>query len=118
MWLITTDGFYSVVEKPEDRGTDMLTIRARVASDLDRLRERFLPTLGATGKDGGTDYKFRARAPRKDIADAMSKIAMSLDYSNFKSAVAKRQGKEREQLYHGLWNVLLKLQTDPVHNKK
>ena len=35
MWLFTTVGFFSVVQKP---GTDKLTVRARVAPDLDRLR--------------------------------------------------------------------------------
>ena len=37
MWIFTTIGFFSIVRKP---GTDFLTVRARVASDLDDLRRQ------------------------------------------------------------------------------
>ena len=57
MWLFTPDGFYSIVQKP---GYDHLTVRSRVASDLDILREKFMPTLSATDEGTGTDYRFRA----------------------------------------------------------
>jgi len=30
MWMLTTFGFFSIVEKPEDRAAGRLTIRARV----------------------------------------------------------------------------------------
>ena len=40
MWLFTTFGFFSAVQKP---GDDFLTIRGRSAKDLDRLREKYLP---------------------------------------------------------------------------
>lgn len=36
MWLFTTVGFFSIVQKPRQSG---LTIRAWVATDLDSLRE-------------------------------------------------------------------------------
>jgi hypothetical protein len=35
MCIFTTIGFFSIVQKPR---TDFLTVRARVASDLDDLR--------------------------------------------------------------------------------
>ena len=43
MWLFTNFGFFSVVQKPGERD---LTVRSRLRSDLERLRERYLPTLG------------------------------------------------------------------------
>ena len=52
MWLFTTIGFFSVVQKPRQSG---LTIRARVAADLGQLRERYLPSLSATIVGAGTD---------------------------------------------------------------
>ena len=45
MWLFTRFGFFSIVRKP---GDDNLTVRARVAADLDALREQYLPELSAT----------------------------------------------------------------------
>lgn len=108
MWLITTRGFFSIVEKPGDRAAGMLTIRARVRADLEALRE-VLPALGDITDKGGTDYPFRARAPREAVAAAMADLVATLDYDNFKTAVADRQGQEREDTYHKVWSVLYAL---------
>ncbi len=110
MWLFTTSGFYSIVEKPWDRKTGTLTVRARVAADLDRLRADALPALGPTVESPGADYRFRAQAPREAVALAMARLARDLDYDNFKSAVGRAQGREREHLYHGVWSAATKLQ--------
>ena len=42
MWLFTTSGFFSIVQKT---GDVHLTVWARVAADLDALRQRYLPAL-------------------------------------------------------------------------
>jgi hypothetical protein len=42
MWLFTNIGFFRIVQKS---GNDFITIRARVASDLDSLRKKFMPGL-------------------------------------------------------------------------
>jgi ADP-ribose pyrophosphatase YjhB (NUDIX family) len=118
MWVITNFGFYSIVEKPDDQQDCTLTIRARVKTDLEDLRERYLPTLGLISEDTGTDYKYRARAPRLDISSALSQIALDIDYSNFKNSVAETQGADRAKLYHRLWDVLYGLQSTKVANAK
>jgi polar amino acid transport system ATP-binding protein len=43
MWLITPEGFFSIVEKATDKASGTLTVRARVASDLEALRGGSLP---------------------------------------------------------------------------
>jgi hypothetical protein len=96
MWLLTPFGFFSIVQKHDD--DDTLTVRARVRSDLINLKATLLPELGKIGESHDTDYRFRAKAPRKAVADAMSKMAMTLDYSNFKDQVAKVQGGKRAPL--------------------
>jgi 8-oxo-dGTP pyrophosphatase MutT (NUDIX family) len=112
MWLMTTVGFFSIVQKPEDRKTGDLTVRARVRSDLERLRDQFLPSMGPIKEHAGTDYRFRAKAPKGDVAVALANIATKLDYPNFKDEVAKRQGKARASAYGKVWNVLYQLQDD------
>jgi hypothetical protein len=97
MWVITNCGFFSVVEKPDDKRERTLTIRARVRADLENLREGYLPALGPISEDAGTDYKYRARAPRLALASALSQIALDIDYSNFKDSVAKSQGSPSAQ---------------------
>ncbi len=109
-------GFFSVVQKPGDAD---LTVRARVAADLDRLRELYLPKLSPTIAHAGTDYPFRAKASRAAFSVAMAKLAEAIDYSNFKNEVAKVSGKKRAAIYGGVWQHLLALEeVAPLPAKK
>ena len=108
MWIISTVGFFSVVQKQGQAG---LTIRSRVLADLERLREQYLPTLGKIIDFGGTDYPFRAVASRAAVAAAVGKIAKDVRYDNFKKAIAEAQGPDRHNVYGEVWRVLLRLQT-------
>lgn len=107
MWLFTRDGFYSVVDKaPEGK----LCVRARAAEDLDLLRSSYLPTLGRTIKNAGTDYPFRAFADREAVAEAAAAAVRDITYANFKNEVRARRGDEREGVYHSVWAALLRLE--------
>ena len=110
MWLITTTGFYSVVQKPWDRKLGTLTVRARARADLEALRADSLPELGEVLEDADADYRFRAQAPKAAVARAAQAPVAAIDYDNSKSAVGKRQGKEREQIYHKAWHSLYEIQ--------
>jgi hypothetical protein len=112
MWLITPIGFYSIVCKPDDSDAETLTIRARVKSDLEALRQEYLPSLETISEDTGTDYRFRAKAKHNEVGRALAQMAQQLDYGNFKNEVANRQGKCRAQVYHKVWDVLFTLQRD------
>ena len=112
MWLMTTFGFFSIVQKPGDEDAGTLTVRSRVKADLVALRERYLPDMGAITANAGTDYKFRAKAPRASLAVALLDIVRELDYSNFKNAVAKSQGHSRAHAYGEVWHVLYGLQNE------
>ena len=114
MWLITPIGFFSIVQKPADASLDRLTVRARVRQDLEALRATYMPGLGEIKDSKTNDYRFRATAPRAEVAAAMAKLVQTLDYVNFKNQVAKVQGTNRAHLYHEVWDVLYKLQTEPT----
>jgi hypothetical protein len=103
MWIFTPLGFFSVVQKPDD---DRLTVRARFAGDLERLRDAHLPELGAVAETPAADYRFRARVDRAAFARALSALATAIDYDNFKSTVARRQGKARAAIYGDVWEIL------------
>jgi ADP-ribose pyrophosphatase YjhB (NUDIX family) len=118
MWLITPIGFFSIVQKPGDKQNGSLTVRSRVRSDLVALKKHYLPGLGPIQEGKGTDYRFRAVAPRSEVASAMARMVDALDYSNFKGEVGKKQGHKRSNLYHKVWDVLYKLQTDPAFVEK
>jgi len=109
VWLMTPLGFFSIVRKPDDVERGTLTIRARVKSDLEALRKH-LPSLGEIVENAGTDYRYRSKAPRGDIARALGKMVQNLDYDNFKDEVGKKQGKDRAKIYGQVWSVLYDLQ--------
>jgi 8-oxo-dGTP pyrophosphatase MutT (NUDIX family) len=110
MWLFTTFGFYSVVQKPGDSD---LTIRARARADLARLKERYLPELGAIRSEEGTDYPYRASVDHEPFARAAAAIARDIDYSNFKNAVKSEMGADRSDAYARVWSALLQLEKEP-----
>lgn len=112
MWIVSTIGFFSVVEKPWDREQGTLTVRARVRADLEALRELYLPLLGGIVEDGTADYRFRAQAPREAVAVALAALARGIDYDNFKAAVGRRQGAPRAAAYHEAWRAFHQLQED------
>jgi hypothetical protein len=70
------------------------------------LRDRYLPEPGVTQGKGGTDYPWRATVSHAALASAMGRIVMDLDYENYKSEVALKQGKERAGRYGKIWSVL------------
>lgn len=113
MWLFTTAGFFSVVEKPEDRAAGKLTIRSRVKSDLAALRSRYLPELGPIHEREG-DYRFHAKAPRRAVARAAAAAVEDIGYSSLKNEVARTQGPVRLGLYSRVWEVMWELQ-QPTH---
>ena len=107
MWLFTPIGFFSIVQK---RGDNSLTVRARVASDLDLLRDQFLPSLSTITATPDGDYAFRANASHRDFGEALASMAASIDYDNFKDEVARKQGDERATRYSEVWSVMRRLQ--------
>lgn len=113
MWLLTPSGFFSIVQKPEDVKRGTLTVRARVRSDLESLKQSCLPGMGDIQESISNDYRFRTIAPRSEVAAAVAAMVEQLDYSNFKNQVEKQQGQPRASLYHDVWDVLYHLQTQP-----
>lgn len=102
MWLFTTFGFFSIVQKQPG---DLLTVRARVRADLERLREH-LPSMSEIVEGAGTDYPYRTTVERERFAEALAALGRSIDYSNFKEAVADELGPAREALCHEVWSAM------------
>ncbi len=112
MWLISDVGFFSIVRKSGDDAGDMLTIRARVRGDLERLRQRYLPSMGPIVEGGGTDYRFRARALRREVGQAVAAMVGAIDYRNFKDRIASVQGSGRAHRYAAVWADLAGLEEE------
>jgi len=109
VWLITTFGFFSIVQKP---GDDILVVRARTRQDLDRLKIKYIPELGEIIQGTDEDYKYVADGPRDAVARAVGEIAMTIDYRDLRESVLTLQGYRRAMLYERIWNILWKLQVE------
>lgn len=107
MWLFTSFGFFSVVQKDGETG---LTVRSRFDGDLEQLRQKYLPTLSPTVVTPDADYRFRASVSHAALAAAMAKIVGDIGYDNFKDCVAKEQGWPRHDVYADVWEVMWKAQ--------
>jgi hypothetical protein len=109
--LLHHSDFNSVVAKSGDQHDGLLTIRSRVRSDLEALKE-FVPSLGPITESEETDYRYRAKAKAKDVAIGFGSMIENIDYSNFKDKVAEAQGDFRAVVYGEVWNSLYELQAN------
>lgn len=106
MWIFTVFGFFSVTQVKDKPGT--LQIRARVREDLDNLRSKYLPSLSETIQLPGRDYPYRGYASNDDVALAISRAILDINFDNFKNEVIHTQGLPRELLYAKVWSVMYK----------
>jgi len=122
MWLFTRYGFFSVVcarqgdgrhDRPLDR--DRLMVRARLRAHLEALRERFANLLADCEicEFVGTDYAYRLFVDKPAWAEVVVGLNNEIDYGNFKSEVARHQGREGrayEEALHSVWSVMNRIQ--------
>lgn len=111
MWIMTPRGFYSAVQKPAQRGTPLLTVRARSRADLENLRE-FLPEIAPFTEDRWSDYPWRAVISVADWTKAVALMSTEVDYPNFKDEIKLRQGASRASVYSRVWGALLGIERE------
>lgn len=122
MWLFTKHGFFSAVCARQGSGKqehpidpNRMMVRARVRAHLEALKKRFLPLLGQCEiqEFAGTDYAFRIFIAKAVWSQVLAGLAEETDYDNFKSEVARHQGKAGaayERSLHDVWSVMYELQ--------
>ncbi len=120
MWIMTTGGFYSAVQKGADASRLTVRTRAREAAELaaSALETEFGEVVEITVGQG-TDYPYRFEVSRENFALWVSyEIRNFLDYSNFKSAAAACSGEESGYVkaLSETWYALLKATDDEGHS--
>lgn len=100
MWLCLNNSFLSIVSHYDD--PSKLLVRSRVAGHI----EAVFPDAKVYERKG-SDYAFRADVPRQQVADAISKRLMTIDYTNFKNSV---QDHDLHDAYAGFWSIMYRLQ--------
>ncbi|HWP24081.1 MAG TPA: hypothetical protein VNM15_07900 [Candidatus Binatia bacterium] len=122
MWVFTKHGFFSAVCARQGSGKHgqpvdpkRIMVRARVRAHLEALKKRFPDLLGQCKiqEFAGTDYAFRIFVAKSVWSQVLAGLAEETDYDNFKSEVARHQGKAGaayEHSLHDVWAVMYKLQ--------
>lgn len=117
MWIMTTRGFFSAVEKPGDRERGTVTVRARSIEHLENLIE-LLPEGTRIITNEGGDYPARVRVSTAAWTHCMARLALEIDYPNFKDAVKARQGRKVADAYMSCWSALLRLEGKREHKNR
>jgi hypothetical protein len=98
MWIFTTEGFVSVVEKP---GESELTVRARDRRSLAAFVDRAVVSVIETPM---ADYPYRVVVSREVLSDWLADHVASLDYGNFKSEVSRTRGWDYAHALSAVWS--------------
>jgi len=110
MWIMTTDGFFSAVQKnPSDPNT--ITVRSRSRNDLVNLLAVSGLDKTISNSQGKSDYPFRVVMTKGEWAAYLSEAAERLDYDNFKNAIAK-ENKGRSRIYGYVWGELISIEDE------
>lgn len=122
MWLFTKYGFFSSVCARQGDGRhhqpvdpNRIMVRARLRSHLEALQSRFPDLIGDSEikEFGGTDYAYRLFVDKPVWSQVLVGLNEEMDYDNFKSEVARFQGKggkDYEHCLHDVWSVMYELQ--------
>ena len=99
MWIFTTSGFVSAVSNPD--GT--IKVRARDKASLEPLSKKYQIEITRTPI---ADYPYRLEISAGNFADWAADQARSIDYPNFKSAVAIHRNRLFAKVLGEVWSVM------------
>ncbi len=121
MWIFSRYGFFSAVSARQGDGAhgqpvdpERIMVRARVRGHLEALIEGFPQLVGSAIKTfPATDYAYRIFVSKSVWSQVLAALGGDIDYDNFKSEVARFQGRgggAYERALHDVWSVMYALQ--------
>lgn len=119
MWLVTREGFLSVVEHRDN--PNHLLVRGRTRDDLFDLQQWFQDrgaiamaqddTLYAIEEDPTADYRWRMKVGRVDFAAYLNQTTMDLHYTTNVKGTLDKGDHFRHDVLMDCWFALHRLQT-------
>jgi hypothetical protein len=100
MWIFNKDGFFSVVQKPDQRGTEFVTVRSRSKKDIVNCVNAMNLSEKEIIANAGTDYEYRVEVSKNVWSDYISQTIQTIDYDNFKHEIEEHD-VERANVYLG-----------------
>jgi hypothetical protein len=98
MWVFTTSGFLSAVDKD-----GALQVRARDRKSLDGLANSTGASIIATPL---ADYPYRIAITKEQFSNWLSQQALAIDYKNFKSEITDTRGYGFAKPLNKVWSVM------------
>jgi len=115
MWLMTKQGFYSIVQHKQLE--DRFMVRSRARKDLANLKVLLGDTLGGVEvvETPHNDYRYRIIVTGEQKAAILDALGKEIDYPNFKSEIARRPDQaDKLDAYHDIWAVMYRTQKKHV----
>lgn len=100
MWIFTTSGFVSAVRNNDDR---TIIVRSRDRESLIPISKQYQTEIKPTPL---ADYPYRLQLSSENFVDWVSDQARSIDYPNFKSAVAIYRNRLFTKALSQVWSVM------------
>jgi formylmethanofuran dehydrogenase subunit D len=99
MWLFTTSGFISIVEKDANH----LAVRARDSLSLSSLAQSYDVVIRKTPT---ADYPYRIFITKDQFKNWLSNQPGQIQYKNFKSEVTITRGKKFSSALLKVWSAM------------
>jgi hypothetical protein len=99
MWLFTTSGFISIVEKDANH----LAVRARDSLSLSSLAQSYDVEIRRTPT---ADYPYRIFITKDQFKNWLSNQPGQIQYKNFKSQVSVTRGKKFSDTLVKVWSAM------------
>ena len=80
MWIFTQRGFLSIVKHTDK--PNVLLVRSRFRGHIQRVFPK-----ARVVEDVGSDYRFRAHLPIKEVSKVIARLVSEIDYDNFKNSL-------------------------------
>lgn len=107
MWIMSKEGFYSIVKHRGD--PTKLIIRSRVKKDIENVLEFFIGSDYRLMHTPDADYAYRTIIDVFEWPKFLEELTMDIEYYNFKNTIAA-EDPERAYCYGEIWYVLRDLQ--------
>jgi hypothetical protein len=110
MWLFTTSGFISIVEKDANH----LAVRARDSLSLSSLAQSYDVEIRSTPT---ADYPYRIFLSKDQFKNYLHNQAGLINYKNFKSEVAITRGKKFSTTLLSVWSAMHEVEDKKARSK-
>ncbi len=112
MWIFTTSGFVSAVRNPSDC---TIIVRSRDRASLTPISKKYRAEIKHTPI---ADYPYRLELSSENFVDWVADQARSIDYPNFKSAVASHRNRLFTKTLGEVWSVMHEVEDDCSRSRK